>query len=53
MKIAFLFNKRNPTVVNAMKVKKARRELNNAQPKEQQKYIQGQLDKIGNSLEDR
>ena len=53
MKTASLRNKRNPTNVNAKKLKKAKRELINAYQKEQIEYIQEQINKIRNSMEDR
>ena len=53
VKTAFLCNKRNPTIANAQKLKKAQRELINAYQKEQIEYIQGQIFKIRHSVEDR
>ena len=52
MKTASLCNKRNPTNANAQKLK-TQRELINAYQKEQIEYIQGQINKIRNSVEDR
>ena len=53
MKTASLCNKRNPTNCNAQKLKKAQRKLINAYQQEQIAYIQGQINKIRNSVEDR
>ena len=53
MKTASLFNKGNPTNVNAQKLKKAQRELIIAYPKEQIEYILGQINEIRKSVEDR
>ena len=53
MKTTSFCNKRNPTNANAQKLKKAQRELINAYQKEQIKYVQGQINKIRNSEEDR
>ncbi len=50
---AFLCNKKDPTDANAQKLKKTQRELINAYQKEQIEYIQGQINKIRNSVEDR
>ena len=44
---------RNPTNANAQKLKKIQSELNNAYLKEQTEYIQDQINKIRDSLEDR
>ena len=51
MIIASLFDKRNPTDSNAQKLKKAQRELTHN--KEQLEYIQSQMNKTRNSVEDR
>ena len=53
VKTTFLCNKRNPTNVKAQKLKKAQSELINAYQKEQIECIQGQINKIRNSAEDR
>ena len=53
MKKASLLNKRNPTNVNAEKLKKVQREVTDTYQKEQLEYIQGQINKIRNSVEDR
>ena len=53
MKTAFLFIKRDPTHLNAQKLKKSQRELINTYQKEQIKCIQGQINKIKNSVEDK
>ena len=50
MKIASLLNKRNLTNANIQKLKKVLRELTY---KKEHKYIQGQINKIRNSVEDR
>ena len=46
--IAFLFNKRNPTIANAYKLKKAQWELIEIYQKEHQEYIQSPINKIRN-----
>ena len=53
MKTASLCNKRNPTNANAQKLKKVQRELINIYQKEQKEYIQSQINKIQNSVQDR
>ena len=53
MKTASLCDKRNPTNANTLKFKKAQRELSNIYQKEQLEYIQGQINKMINSVEDR
>ena len=53
MKTVSLCNKRNPTNVNAQKLKKGQKELINAYQKEQIEYIQEQINKIRNSVEDK
>ena len=50
MKTVSLCNKSNPTNANVQKLKKPQRELTNTEQKE---YIQGQINKIRNSVEDR
>ena len=44
---------KNPTNTNALKIKKAQNELANIYLKEQTKYIQNQIDKIRDLVEDR
>ena len=44
---------KNPTNTNALKLKKAQNELANIYLKEQTDYIQNQIDKINDSIEDR
>ena len=46
-------NKKNPTNANALKLKKAQNELASIYLKEQTEYIQNQIDKIRDSVEDR
>ena len=53
MKTASKWNKKNPTNTNALKLKKAQNELANIYQKEQTGYIQNQIDKIRDSVEDR
>ena len=53
MKTASLSNKRNPTNANTQKLKKADRELTDAYQIEEIEFIQGQINKIRNSVEDR
>ena len=53
MKTASLCNKRNPTNANAQKLKMAQNKLINAYQIEQIKYIQDQINRIRNSVEDR
>ena len=52
-KIVSLCNISNPTNANAQKLKKTQNELIYACQKEQIQYIQGQINKIRNSVEDR
>ena len=52
MKTTSLCNKRNPTNVNAKKLK-AQIELVNAYQKEQIEYNQGHINKLRNSVDDR
>ena len=49
---ASLCNKRDLTNTNTQKLKKAQRELINAYEKEQIEYVQGQINKIRNLVED-
>ena len=51
--MASLCNKRNPINTNSQKLKKAQRELTSTYVKEQMEYIQNQINKIRNSVEDR
>ena len=44
--------KKNPTNINALKLKKAQNELANIYLKEQTEYIQNQINKIRDSVED-
>ena len=55
MKSASKCNRKNPTNTNtnALKLKKAQNELANIYLKEQTEYIQNQIDKIRDSIEDR
>ena len=53
MKTAALCNKRNLINVDAQKLKKAQSELINAYQKEQIEYVQGQINKIRNLVEDK
>ena len=53
VKIASKCNRKNPTNTNALKFKKAQNELANIYLKEQTEYIQNQIDKIRDSVEDR
>ena len=46
-------NRKKPTHTNALKLKKAQNELANIYVKEQTEYIQNQIDKIRDSVEDR
>ena len=45
--------RRNPTNINALKLKKAQNEFANIYPKEQTEYMQHQINKIRYSVEDR
>ena len=53
VKTTFLCNRRNPTNINVQKLMKAQNELTNVYLKEQTEYIQNQINKIRNSIEDR
>ena len=53
MKTASKCNRKNPTNTNALKLKKAQNELASIYLKEQTEYIQNQIDKIRDSVEDR
>ena len=53
VKTAFKCNRRKPTNINAQKLKKAQNELTNIYLKEQTEYIQNQINKIRDSVEDR
>ena len=53
MKTASKCNRKNPTNENALKLKKAQNELASIYLKEQTEYIQNQIDKIRDSVEDR
>ena len=53
IKTASKCNRKNPTSTNALKLKKAQNELANIYLKEQMEYIQNQIDKIRDSVEDR
>ena len=53
MKTASKCNRKNPNNTNALKLKKAQNELANIYLKEQTEYIQNQIDKIRDSVEDR
>ena len=46
-------NRKNPTNTNALKLKKAQNELANIYLKEQTEYIQNQIDRIKDSVEDK
>ena len=52
-KTASKCNRKNPTNANALKLKKAQNELPSIYLKELREYIQNQIDKIRNSVEDR
>ena len=52
MKTACKFNRKDPNNTNALKFKKAQNELANIYVKEQTEYIQNQIDKIRDSVED-
>ena len=52
MKTASKCNRKNPANTNALKLKKAQSELANTYLKEQTEYIQNQIDKIRDSVED-
>ena len=53
MKTASKCNRKNPTNINALKLKKAQNKLANIYLKEQTEYIQNQIDKIRNAVEER
>ena len=53
VKIASKCNRKNSTNTNSLKLKKAQNELANIYLKEQTEYIQNQIDKIRDSVEDR
>ena len=53
MKTASKCNRKNPTNTNALKLKKAQNELATIYLKEQTEYIQNQINKIRDSVEDR
>ena len=53
VKTASKCNRKHPTNTNALKLKKAQNELASIYPKEQTEYIQNQIDKIRDSVEDR
>ena len=53
IKTASLCNWRNPTNINAPKLKKAQKELTNVYLQEQIEYIQNQINKIRDLVEDR
>ena len=48
-----ILNKRNPNNANVQKLKKAQREVTQTYQKEKLEYIEGQINKIRNSVEDR
>ena len=53
VKTASKCNRKNPTNTNAPKLRKAQNELANIYLKDQTEYIQNQIDKIRDSVEDR
>ena len=53
MKTTSKCNRRNPTNINAQKLKKVQNELTNINLKEQTEYIQNPINKIKHSVEDR
>ena len=53
MKTTSLCNKRNPTNANAQKLKKSQKEQINTYQKEKIEYIQVQINRIRNSVEER
>ena len=53
VKITSLRNRKNPTNINTRKRKKAQNELTNVYLKEQTEYIQNQINKIRDSVENR
>ena len=52
VKTVFKCNRKNPTNTNALKLKKAQNDLASIYLKEQTEYIQNQIDKIRDSVED-
>ena len=53
VKTDFECNRKNPTNINALKLKKTQNELANIYMKEQTAYIHNQIDQIRDSVEDR
>ena len=53
MKTATKCNRKNPTNTKALKLKRKKNELANIYPEEQIEYMQNQIDKIRDSVEDR
>ena len=53
MKTASKCNRKNPTNTNTLKLKKAQNELANLFLKEQAEYIQNQINKIRDSIEEK
>ena len=53
VKIASKYRRKNPTNTNALKLKNVQNELADICLKEQTEYIQNQIDKIRDSVEDR
>ena len=53
VKTASKYNRKNPTNTNARKIKTAQNEVASIYLKEQTEYIQNQIDKIRDSVEDR
>ena len=53
MKTASKRNLKNPTYINALKLTKAQNKIANIFLKEKTEYIQNQIDKIRDSVEDR
>ena len=53
VKTVFLYNRRSPNNTNAQKLRKAQSELNSAYLKEQREYIQDQINRIRDLVEDR
>ena len=53
MKTASKYHRKNPTNTKALKLKKAQNELASTYLKEQTEYIQNQIDKIRDTVEDR
>ena len=52
-KSASLHNRRDPTNINTQKLKKAQNELTNVYLKEQTEYIQNEINKNRDSVEDK